>query len=437
MTDDAGNKTELSVVRGDDKSGDSIRLRAKVTNFGLTILGLGSHAGDIIKADLIKPGQSVGDMLSDSTASGAASSRPDPQSAAENKLAETLQNDPSVLKHASDTVQLFDDGKPEHGDDVAGDGIYSALYPATLPGHYNFLFSVEGTYPNFVRFSRQQLRTVYVRSVPDAGNTVFQTSILRRDNGNVLSIVMSPRAKPGPGCVKSDPSCGRMGAGWAIYFWFTAPGQTPFKANDNLDCTYTATLAFAGSTPPPVAVHFENVLAIIGDSVAPDKLPQPLGAGNVPTNVPPPCCAGPGKVAVFFDAGVGIPHGTFSSAFNTGFSLNAGLEYIATSHFSAEGIFGYHHFPANVGSSLNLYQFSANGKVYLTSGGSLRPFVNVGIGGYKLSPGSTYFGGNFGAGVPKELTPHWGLQASYNFHVVNTPGAATISTIQGGIRFVS
>jgi hypothetical protein len=436
MTDDAGIKTELSVVRGDYKSGDSIRLRAKVTNFGLTILGLGSHAGDIIKADLIKPGQSVGDMLSDSTASGAASSRPDPQSAAENKLAETLQNDPSALKHASDTVQLFDDSKPEHGDDVAGDGIYSALYPATLPGHYNFLFSVEGTYPNFVRFSRQQLRTVYVCSVPDAGNTVFQTSILRRDNGNVLSIVMSPRVKPGPGCVKSDPRCGRMGAGWAIYFWFMAPGQTPFKANDNLDCTYTATLAFAGSTPPPVAVHFENVLAIIGDSVAPDKLPQPLGVGNVPTNVPPPCCAGPGKVAVFFDAGVGIPHGTFSSAFNTGFSLNAGLGVHRHESLLGRRNLWLPPLSRQRRQFFESYQFSANGKVYLTCGGSLRPFVNVGIGGYKLSPGSTYFGGNFGAGVLKELTPHWGLQASYNFHVVNTPGAATISTIQGGIRFV-
>jgi len=147
--------------------------------------------------------------------------------------------------------------------------------------------------------------------------------------------------------------------------------------------------------------------------------------------------AGQGKVAVFLDAGAGIPHGTFGNAFNTGFSLNAGLEYIATSHFSVEGIFGYHHFPAKVGSALNLYQFSVNAKAYLTTSGSVRPFVNGGIGGYKFSPGPTNFGGDFGGGVLYNITAHWGLQGSYNFHAVNTPVAATkFSTLQGGIRFV-
>jgi hypothetical protein len=85
------------------------------------------------------------------------------------------------------------------------------------------------------------------------------------------------------------------------------------------------------------------------------------------------------KAAVFFAAGPGIPHGTFGSAFNVGFSFNVGLEYIATSHFSAEGSFGYHLFPAQAGSALDIYQFSVNGKVYLTSSGALRPFINTRI----------------------------------------------------------
>jgi len=67
-----------------------------------------------------------------------------------------------------------------------------------------------------------------------------------------------------------------------------------------------------------------------------------------------------------------------------------------------------------------------------------RSFVNAGIGGYDFNPGGgTHFGGNVGAGVLREFGPHWGLQASYNFHAVSTPGAATkFSTVQGGIRFV-
>jgi hypothetical protein len=245
---------------------------------------------------------------------------------------------------------------------------------------------------------------------------------------------MTPRFKPGPGCPKADPKCGRMGPGWANYFWFTSPGVVPFKAVDNLDGTYTATLAFAGTVAPAISVHFEDVLVEIDDSTTPDKLPQPLGPGNVLTS-PPPCCGGGSKIALFLDAGAGIPHGAFGSAFSTGFSLNAGLEYIATNHFSAEGIFGYHHFPATAGSALDLYQFSANGKLYLTSSGPLRPFVNAGAGGYKFSPGSTYFGGNFGAGLLYELTAHWGLKASYNFHAISTPVTGKFSDIEFGVRY--
>ncbi len=433
MADDGAIKSDLSVVPADYKAGDNIRLRARLTQLGSPILGLGSHPGDKIQVDLIRPGQSVGDILSDSTAS-AAPSGSDPQSAAEAKLFNALQANPSPLDRQSDTFQLYDDGKPEHGDDVAGDGIYSALYLAIKPGHYNFLFSIENTDPNSVRFSRQQLRTAYVRSVPDPGNTVFQTSILRRDKGGILSIVMTPRVKPGLGCLASNPKCGRMGPGWANYFWFTTPGQTPFKPKDNLDGTYTATLAFAGSTPPPVSFHFEDVLVVISDSVPPDKLPQPLGPGNVVTCVPP--CGGSHKFAFFLDAGGNFPHGTFSQAFDPGFSLNTGLEYTLASHFSVEGIFGYHHFPGQITPALNAYQFSANGKVYLTTG-KFQPFVNSGVGGYKFSPGSTYFGGNVGAGVLYNFTSRFGLQASYNFHVVKTPVEATkFSTFQGGIRFV-
>src|SRR5438128_16125 len=106
---------------------------------------------------------------------------------AEAKLFNALHASPSPLTHIEvPGIQLFDDGRPEDGDDIAGDGIYSAHYPAILPGHYNFLFSIESTDPNSVRFSRQQLRTAYVRSVPDAGNTVFQSTILRKNAGNTL-----------------------------------------------------------------------------------------------------------------------------------------------------------------------------------------------------------------------------------------------------------
>jgi hypothetical protein len=159
------------------------------------------------------------------------------------------------------------------------------------------------------------------------------------------------------------------------------------------------------------------------------------GAATVTTKLEPRVP----KLALLLDLGGAFPHGTFGNAFNPGFSLNAGLEYMINPHISAEGIFGYHHFPSNIAgvSDENVYQFGGNAKFYWRRIGPFRLFVNGGISGYKFSPGSTEVGGNFGGGVLRELNAHWGLQACYNFHIVNTPVAATkFSTAQGGIRYV-
>jgi hypothetical protein len=293
---------------------------------------------------------------------------------------------------------------------------------------------VESTDSNSVRFSRQQLRTAYVRPVPDQANTVFQTNIVRRDRGSVLTITMTPRVKAGSGCTTNNPKCGRMGPGWANYFWFTAPGRTPFKPIDNLNGTYTATLDFSGSIPSPVAVHFENVLAVIGDNVTPDQLPDPLGPGNVLTgNV-----IESRRFAIYADIGGNVPIGTLATSYNKGVSLNAGLEYKLASHLSLEGVFGYHHFPGKLNPNLNIYQYSANIKVYLTST-RIQPFVNGGPGGYTFSSASAssnYAGGNAGAGLLFNLSKDFGIQASYNFQAVATSGATSrFSTYQVGIRY--
>jgi hypothetical protein len=143
------------------------------------------------------------------------------------------------------------------------------------------------------------------------------------------------------------------------------------------------------------------------------------------------------KWAVFFDGGANFPHGTAANVFDPGFSFNAGLEYMFTPQFSAEGIFGYHRLGAP-GGALHLFQFSGNVKTYLTAPPyKLRPFLNGGVGAYTSSSGTTRFGGNVGGGLLYEVTPKFGLQGSYNFHVVNTPGSAfKFSTAQGGVRFV-
>ena len=145
-----------------------------------------------------------------------------------------------------------------------------------------------------------------------------------------------------------------------------------------------------------------------------------------------------GKLAAFADFGANFPHGSFSNVFNTGFSFNAGLEYMFTPNFSAVGTFGYHRFNFVIPSaSTNVYQISGNAKAYFTTPpNKFRPFVNGGVGAYVFSSATTRFGGNVGAGVLYEITPKFGVQGSYNQHIVNTSGTFRFSTVQGGVRYV-
>jgi hypothetical protein len=61
---------------------------------------------------------------------------------------------------------------------------------------------------------------------------------------------------------------------------------------------------------------------------------------------------------------------------------------------------------------------SGNAKVYLVDeSNKFRPFVNGGVGAYVTDSATTHFGGNVGGGVLYEVTPNFGIQGSYNFHI--------------------
>jgi len=432
LTDDHGLESDQSIVAGDYVPGAPIHLETRVEVFGRKVKGIGSNPGDKIVAELLRPGVGVGDLLSDSTASTNPPQPADQSNAALSKLQNTLQADPSKLVQAQDTISLLDNGNAANGDAVAGDGIYSALYTPQIPGHYNFLFGVEAVSKDVGRFSRQQLRTVYVRPVPDPPNTQVQSSVRSDGNKNTLVINMTPRTKFN----------NRMGPGFANYFWFTAPGQTPFKARDNLNGSYTAELPFSGVTPPDVTIHFIDEPIIIVDSVTPDQLPVPLDNSNVVKPVPPPTVGGSFKRwGLSLHGGVSIPHGNFNSIFNPGPNVGVDLEYRLSPTFSLEGIYTFHRFngetfgTVSVGD-LNLHQFSVNGKVYGSSA-PVRPFFNFGGGAYVFTPGASTHGGlNVGGGVQFDVNPNFAVDAMYNYHNVFTSGSNTaFSTAQIGVRW--
>jgi hypothetical protein len=260
--DDIGLHTELTIAPADYIPGQPIELAASVVEFGRPVHGLGGNPGDRVVAEVLRPGIGVGDLLSDSTAPTTQPFPGDPASPAQAKLVNHLQANPgSLAQIEGDVVTLIDDGT----------GVYRGTYQVQTPGHYNFLFAVEGNSNNLGRFSRQQLKTVYVRAKPDGTATNIQTATQTLTGGNQLTVTFTPRTAFG----------NRMGPGWANYFWLTTPGQTPFKAVDNLDGSYTATLLYTGFAAPPLTLNFIDAAVIIGDTVGPNQLPVPLGSGTV------------------------------------------------------------------------------------------------------------------------------------------------------------
>lgn len=272
MADDHGLNSDLDIEAKPYGAGDKIRLQASVQEFGRRIKTLGTKVGDKLLVQVVQPGVSIGDLLSSSSASSTGPTSPDSATPADIKLQNHLAKDPDSLVRNQNVMTLVDDGRPEHGDAVAGDGIYSALYPASMPGHYNFLFGIEGQTKGVGRLSRQQLRTVLVRSIPDGGTTPLQINVQQINGVQTYVINMTPKTKVGS----------RLGPGWANYFWFTAPGQQAVKPTDNMNGTYTVHMPFTGSTPPVVSWHFlGGASTVIVDSVTADQLPVPLNDKTV------------------------------------------------------------------------------------------------------------------------------------------------------------
>jgi hypothetical protein len=258
VVDDLAIDSRMTIAGADFVPGQQVQLRASITALGDAVTGVGTAV-----VQLIRPGMSIGDLLSNNAASP---TQPpgDQGTNADGKLFALLQSNPALLQRVADTLTLLDNGNAANGDERANDGIYSAVFVPQEPGHYNFLFGVEGASPA-AKFSRQQLKTLNVRTEPNAANTEFTTST----QDNQLVIVATPRTF----------SKSKMGPGFANHIWFTAPGMQPVKPVDNLDGTYTARLP---TTAGPATMHFVDVLLPLTDEVTAATLPGGgLGSGTV------------------------------------------------------------------------------------------------------------------------------------------------------------
>lgn len=283
LGDDSDVNSVLGPVAAEYAVGGKIKLSAQVNDLDQPLRGLNTQPAAQVKVFVVKPGNNLGDVLSDANVQGGSAPQGDQASAAQLKLKALLAADPDALKHANETITLLDNGAAANGDSKADDGRYSALVPADFEGHYQFVFLVEGKSESGGPFVRQQIRTVHVRSLPDPTKTQYDSNIVTTDGGKAVIIVATPKNVLG----------GKMGPGWANYFWFNAQGQAPVKPKDNLDGTYTVHIPFTG-TPPKVSLHFLPEPVYRPDSFVPPAgslTPGNSIGDNIIDNVPP----GPGQ----------------------------------------------------------------------------------------------------------------------------------------------
>jgi hypothetical protein len=140
------------------------------------------------------------------------------------------------------------------------------------------------------------------------------------------------------------------------------------------------------------------------------------------------------RFAISLRAGLGIPHGAFDLIVDPGLSMNAGFEISLDQNWSAEAVFGYHHFAdGGLGANQNVFQFSGNCRYFYPFTRNFRTFINAGAGRYKMDPGNWEFGVNGGVGVDIYLTNQLAFEAAYNYHNLFNVNIR-FSTIQGGLR---
>jgi hypothetical protein len=268
LEDNLALKSLLEITTSNHVVGDNIKLQVQLSELGQGVVGLNTQPGAEVSVKIVQPGEALGDLLSESGASTDQPTPGDQSTNVEAMLNNAMSKDPDFLKLNKDnSIPLLDNGNSSNGDDTANDGIYTATLPTTLAGHYSFLFTVKGQ-SQTGNFSRQQIKTIYVKVVPDSDSTEVESSIKQADGSSVLTIIFTPKTSFG----------NKLGPGWQNYFWFKGPEVTPFKAKDNQDGSYTATLGFSGNTPPVLSLHFLDIAQIIDDSVTHDALPLPLDA---------------------------------------------------------------------------------------------------------------------------------------------------------------
>jgi hypothetical protein len=165
-----------------------------------------------------------------------------------------------------DIVRLYDDGT--HGDEAAGDGIYTAEYEGTtVAGTYAFEFNASGRTPSGIPFERNQRLEKHIAArIGIAGADVIRLPAAEKEF-DLFEITLRP----------ADDYGNLLGPGRQdLLLWESTAGEFLEPAVDHLDGTYSRRLRLpAGTSAASV-----DLTVIVGDSPFRVNLGQALSPGH-------------------------------------------------------------------------------------------------------------------------------------------------------------
>ncbi|HEX6096511.1 MAG TPA: outer membrane beta-barrel protein [Thermoanaerobaculia bacterium] len=367
-------KFHLTVDQMEPGTGDPIGVRAQVAFNSEPLEKLPDGA---IRVRIRRPGESFGTILHDTVIDIPQRTGSDATTPYDRKVQAMEREIDRITPRDADTITLT----------PIGDGIYTGSFTGnTVAGRYHFDTTLDWDVPETGRIRRIERteRVVKVNADPE-GTRISST---RNDDGTV-TVTVTPRDRFGN---YAGPGYGHRIGIASANGRIAGPPSDPNQTGD-----YVFTVVDVPKEEEP-KIDFTYEGRPIGGTMGGGR------GGDVST--------GSGSWRFFIDAGINSPD---ASALDGSYSVNAGLERILTPKWSVEGILGYHTFDGPFVAP-DVWQLSANAK-YFFLGGPLRPFVNGGVGLYRVDPpDDTEFGFNAGAGLLYELNAKWGVEGVYNLH---------------------
>jgi hypothetical protein len=370
-------------------TGDRFNVRAELGYDGLPLRNL--PAGSI-RVRIARPGESIGNILHDSVGNIPPGTGPDPTTPYQQKVGDLTDNGNLAGRIApvdASTISLVE----------TSDGVYTGSFKdTTKAGQYTFDVVLDWDTPQTGRVHRAERLERDVTVKPDAKSTDIQSVDM---GGGTWQVTVTPRDRFG----------NYVGPGHAPFVVATNRGPGTIVTGDPADPNQTGKYVFtinnvpAGSSPQ-VDVTYGGTP--VGGTTG--------GGGG-----------SSGQWRFFVDAGINDP----DAAINGKFSINAGIERMITSNWSVEGILGYHTFDGAFVDP-DIWQLSANAK-YFFGTTAFRPFVNGGVGIYRVDPpDDTEFGFNAGAGLLYQFNAKWGVEGVFNMHSTDP---VDWWTLQAGLRW--